>query len=356
MTQLRFIPATFAASAVMLLSSLSSAIVAPLPGCGDGPVCGVGFECTVVGGSSCASSPPCAAGEACPEPEPCVNVDIMGCTPAHCSADEQCAPGMVCHTRTEACPGTDCACASDTPDCSCGTSVCDPQTVSMCTPRYVLPCKAAADCGDGFTCEELVTGCASSGSSGGTPAPNARPAPIPPNGAGGAASDPIEPAPDCAPEPSGQFQCVPKQITCENAGECPAGWNCEQLDVAGAPPCAPGQACEQPAPQPTTAECRPPYYGVAGSDDLGAPVSSSGENPDKGTTGSGTAGSSATGGPVPEAANNDDASSHESSACQMGHAPASSGVLSLLTLLGALFGLKRRRAQGREAGSTSSKR
>lgn len=354
MTQLRFIPATFAASAVLLLSSLSSAIVAPLPGCGDGPVCGVGFECTVVGGSSCASTPPCAAGEACPEPEPCVNVEIMGCTPAHCSDDAQCAPGMLCHTWTESCPVTDCACAPNTPDCSCGTRVCDPTTVSMCTPRYVLPCKAAADCGDGFTCEEQMTGCASSGSSGATP--EARPAPIPPNGAGGAASDPIEPAPICAPEPSGQFQCVPKQITCQSAAQCPAGWSCEQLAVDVAAPCAPGQSCEPPAPQPSSAQCRPPYYGVDSSDDLEVPVSGTGQNPGKGTTGSGTGGGSATGAPVPEAANDDDASSHESAACQMGRAPASSGVLSLLTLLGALLGLKRRRAQGLAAGFTSSKR
>ncbi len=59
--------------------------------------------------------------------------------------------------------------------------------------------------------------------------------------------------------------------------------------------------------------------------------------------GTGTAGTSNSG--TPESAATDDASSHESAACQMGHAPASTGALSLLAMLGALFGLKRRRAQ-----------
>jgi hypothetical protein len=65
-----------------------------------------------------------------------------------------------------------------------------------------------------------------------------------------------------------------------------------------------------------------------------------------GTIGNGTGGSTTTGlPPQPETTNADDASSNESAACQMGHAPLSSGALSVLTLLGALFGLKRRRGQ-----------
>jgi hypothetical protein len=65
-----------------------------------------------------------------------------------------------------------------------------------------------------------------------------------------------------------------------------------------------------------------------------------------GTGNTGSGGSTAAGlPPQPEATNADDAASHDSAACQMGHAPASSGALSLLTLLGALFGLSRRRSQ-----------
>jgi len=50
MPQLRFVPAAFAATAVLFVSSFASAIIAPgpLPGCGTGPVCAYGFECAQV--------------------------------------------------------------------------------------------------------------------------------------------------------------------------------------------------------------------------------------------------------------------------------------------------------------------
>jgi hypothetical protein len=218
----------------------------------------------------------------------------------------------------------------------------------MCTPRYLLPCATAADCGDGFTCEEQMSGCATAGT-GSAPAPGA--SPLPPDGAAGSASDPIEPipVPECTPQPTGQFQCVAKNITCQTAGDCPAGWSCEQPVIASAPACAPDANCPaaDPVPPPAPA-CRPPYYGATSGVDLSGPATptAQGSGTNNGSTtgaGGGTAGS---GTPAPEKANAADGSSHESAACQMGHAPASSGVLSLLTLLGALFGLKRRRAQG----------
>ena len=340
MTQLRFVPATFAASALFLFSSLSSAIMAPPPGCGTGPACGVGFECTVVGESGCAPTAPCAPGSACSEPEPCTTTQQLGCTPARCTVDAECASGMVCHTWTESCPETDCACARDTP-CGCGVAACDPQTVRMCTPRYLLPCKAASDCGDGFTCEEQMSGCSSAGTNGSAPTPGgADAAPAPSGGAAGLPA-PI-PAPDCSPQPTGVFQCVAKELMCATAAQCPAGWTCESDAVSPAPACAPGSNCgdEAALPRPTPSRsCRPPYYGG---------VDSGGEDPTPPTSGTGntgTGGSTAVGNPPqPETTNAADAASNESAACQMGHAPLSSGVLSVLTLFGALLGLKRRRA------------
>jgi hypothetical protein len=207
--------------------------------------------------------------------------------------------------------------------------------VSMCTPRYLLPCTADAECGDGFTCQEQMTGCATPGSSGGSdPAPGA--APIPEDGTAGAASDPIEPipAPDCSPEPSGVFQCVVKDIACASAAECPAGWSCEQDSYPTAPACSPNTDCTaEPLPMPVSSACRPPYYGVDSSGELESTPTSQG----KGTTGGDP------GTPAAEANNAQDSSSHDSAACQIGHAPASSGVVSLLATLGALLGLKRRR-------------
>lgn len=342
MTQLRFIPATFAASAVFLFSSLSSAIIAPPVGCGTGPACGVGFECTVVGESGCASAAPCAPGSSCPEPEPCTTTTVLGCAPAHCMVDAECATGMVCHTSTEFCPVTDCACAPNTPDCGCGVPACDPKSVSMCTPRYLLPCEVASDCGDGFTCEAQMTGCATAGSNGSGPTPSGDAAPAP---AGGAAGLPAPtPVPACSPQPTGVFQCVAKDLMCATAAQCPAGWTCESQSVPSGSACAPGSNCaNEPAlPAPTPSRfCRPPYYGVDGSGSPEKPTTPTGT----GTIGNGSGGSTTTGAPPqPETTNADDAASHDSAACQMGHAPVSTGALSLLTLLGALFGLKRRRS------------
>ena len=348
MTQLRFVPATFAASAVFLFSSLSSAILAPPPGCGTGPACSVGFECTVVSESGCASTS-CAPGASCPAPEPCVTTQELGCTLAHCSVDAECAPGMVCHEFTQECPVTDCACAPDTPNCGCAVSSCAP--VSMCTPKYLLPCKAASDCGDGFSCEEQMTGCATAGSSGSAgPTPGgADPAP-----AGGASSDPAPaplpvPVPDCSPQPTGQFQCVAKQLMCATDAQCPAGWSCFADAVASSPACPPGGGgCTSDPTLAPSPWCRPPYYGSGGSVGVDTSGTTAGQGtPKGGTLNSGNAGGAAAtaGTAAPEAAQVDDSSAHESAACQLGHAPASSGLISVITLLGALFGLKRRRAQ-----------
>jgi len=330
---------------VFLFSSLSNAIVAPQPGCGTGPACGMGFECTVVGSSgSCGSTPPCAPGASCPDPEPCTTTEEYGCTPAHCSADSDCAAGMVCHAWTQDCPVTNCACPPDAADCGCGVSACDPRTVSLCTPRYLLPCKVAADCGEGFSCQELVTRCGGTASGeANDPIPGgAAPAP-----SGGSAGLPAEPVPSCDPQPTGVFQCVANSISCSSAAQCPAGWTCEADAVPTASACAPGETCEQKvAPPPVvTQSCRPPYYGGPGVDGNGAetPTNASGEGSGTPTTpNSGTP----SGTPAPEAAADDDSpSANESAACQMGHAPASSGAISLLALVGALVGLTRRRAQ-----------
>gem|GEM_PF-4929552 len=144
--------------------------------------------------------------------------------------------------------------------------------MSICTPRYLLPCLVASDCGDGFTCEEQT----------------------------------------------GVFRCVPKPLTCTTAAQCPAGWGCQVDAVPTVPACAPGANCGSD-PTPPPASCLPPYYGVDSGVGLEKPTATSPE-------------------PMPPP-------SYESGTCQMGHAAASSGVLSLLTLLGALFGLKRRRTQ-----------
>jgi hypothetical protein len=212
---------------------------------------------------------------------------------------------------------------------------CIPETQSMCVARYTLPCTVAADCGAGFSCEEQQScGCAGSGGSARRPAPDADF----PEGAAGSpdAEAPADPLPpECSCEPSGVFACIPQEILCDEASDCPTGWLCQQENQGEVPACA-GDGCPTPQPQPPARFlCQPEYGGAVGVDAGGVPTSGG----PKGGTGTGSPEAS----PTPTGNSSGD-ESRESAACQMGHAPASSGVLSLLAVLGALVGLRRRRA------------
>lgn len=376
MPKLRFVSALLAVPSVLLVASVAGAVVAPgnLPAlCGSGPACQPGFECAVVGESGC-SAPACAPGATCPDPGPCVSTIEYGCVPAHCVSDAQCAAGMVCHAWTESCPS--CACPANVPNCDCAAPACDPATVSVCTPRYDLPCQVASDCGPGFTCEDVQScGCAGSGTAGSAPSAGAAPAPIP---QGGSSSSDVPP-PDCSCTSTGQKQCVAQQIMCTTLSTtmCPAGWTCE-AEVATSPACPPDSPCVGKTAPSTSGWCRPPYYGAQSSGDLNHPEAggSGGAVGSGGTTSIGTGSGMGTGtgqaaaGPVPIGtgtgtgtgsnmtgsggssttptspgqpdASSDD--SHDVAACSFGRASTSGGWLSLLALGSALLGLKRRRA------------
>jgi hypothetical protein len=338
MTQLRFLPAPLTASAALLL-----ALVAPSRAfandCVSSADCEKGFDCQVVGTSGCAT-PSCPPDGPCPEAEPCEVRTQKECVPAPCTRDAECSAGMVCHEWTSGgCATSGCACPSDQPNCTCPSEppVCEETTESRCTPKYLLPCAAAADCGSNFTCEEQQS-CGCDGS-GGTPTPDDAARPLPPE------SDPLpsepqpEPDADCSCEPTGQFACVPVEIDCDSDSNCPAGWSCQVQGVATDPGCAGGDcaAAPLPEPEPATGRCFPTYYSGVGVDLDGGTATSGGD--DKGTP---------NGSPQdPEAAPSGESAQDgsESSACQFGHAPASHGVLSILAVLGALLGLGRRRAQ-----------
>jgi hypothetical protein len=346
MTQLRS-AAPLAASAVLALALLVTGR-ASANECSTSADCDKGFECQEVGVSDCtAPAPDCPPNTDCKPaaPEPCAPQALMECVPAACNIDSDCGAGMVCHDWTQVCPSVGCACPSNQPDCSCDVPACEPSTEKLCTPKYVLPCTAAADCGTGFTCEEIIAGSCSgsSGSGGGAdPVPPSEGRPLPPEGAAGAPADvpaggPLPP--DCTSEPTGEFMCVPQRITCDSDAECLAGWTCVADGNVSAPACDGGDcfAAPEPDPQPVTNHCEPKYYrgGVAGvDDDFGTPTSGGPKGEDGGAQN-------------PEAASNGDADANDSSACQMGRAPASRGVLGIALMLGALFGLSRRRAQPR---------
>jgi hypothetical protein len=325
------LPAAFAAP-VLLLSSLAHAFLAPdsSASCGSDSACGYGFECVVVGTSGCPPTPPCASDAACPEPEPCTATDVYGCAPAHCQQDADCASGMVCHGWEQPCATTDCACPPGQ-ECDCGAPVsCEPETVSLCTPRYLLPCQTAADCGTGFTCQEAET-CTCSGSGGKAPAGSGSgAAPLPPSDG---EADPAPTPPDCTCEPSGVKQCVPQEIGCDSDAACPAGWTCEAGDIATTPGCAGPDCPTQPAPTPTPSQCRPPYYGGGGGVGVSTPTApGSGGGKETPNEGAPTRGDDAS-----------EPTSRESNACQFGPPTGGPGAVTLLAVCGALFGMARRR-------------
>jgi hypothetical protein len=105
----------------------------------------------------------------------------------------------------------------------------------------------------------------------------------------------------------------------------------------------------EPAPMPVSGYCQPPYYGAQSGSDLQVPKeanSGSGTGGPGTTTGTGNGtGGGTTGAPTPQNNNADPGSgeAHESSACSFGRAPVSHGALGIVSVLGALLGLSRRR-------------
>src|SRR5450432_2033236 len=261
--------------------------------------CVKGWVCQVTGSSGCASA--CAPGQNCP-PSDCPVQDTKSCVPGPCSADRDCASGMVCYTTHVGCDSTPpCAAGADCPQ----QPACEPTTQSACIPRYDAPCKADADCGAGFSCvlDQNGCACASAGSA-------------PGNSADGGSADPVPPAPpiDCQCPPSTTSSCHVLPITCATAADCATGWTCESQPTPGCavstpatppPPDAHGASdggaaipaqdagvdpC--PPPPPAVKQCMPPYFSLGGGS-LG--VSGSDTSPTSGTptSGNGSQGSDA---------------------------------------------------------------
>jgi hypothetical protein len=215
-------------------------------------------------------APACPPGADCAKPEVDASVPptvVKFCEPKTCSADTDCGAGMVCETQTsEACSGgvAQVRCAANT-TCDAGAptktdptiwpipgSTCTTTTTSQCAFKWQLPCKAAADCGDGFTCQPSVSVGCSAGSSGGggttthsgstgsaSSGPNQPVAvdasvtgvPTPPPTDGGA-------APICVTTTSFPGYCQPKASSCTTDTDCPAAWKCADLWVGVAVPVA----------------------------------------------------------------------------------------------------------------------
>jgi MYXO-CTERM domain-containing protein len=261
-------------------ATLIAASAAAAQECAKDADCGDGYVCKSYDNQVCATdaAKPCPPDDkTCIEmqqkatPPTCTTQTSHVCEPKPCNTDSDCgAATLVCYAQTTATcsgggpvpnckPGADCPTPAPTPP-DCTTT-----TTKTCTPRWQVPCKHDADCGDGFNCKEVIvmacsgsagtgTGIATPGSAGGS------------SGAavdGGAAEPPppppVPPMEMCTSTPTGQYACELKQLPCDTDADCPSGLKCQDA-YAGVTCISPGV----PAAAPHTG-------GSSGSAGAGAP-------------------------------------------------------------------------------------
>lgn len=225
-----------------------------------GVECPKGFGCHKYEAGACASAPPCGAGEKCEAPPPCEVMTQWDCIPLSCDSDADCADFMICHAETYSeCSGGAAVAPACPPNQTCPTPApapapmtCTQKTTKQCTPRYALPCNAAADCGNGFSCEAPEQ-CSCSGSGGrGAPEPAAADAgtasgsgsasgaspeafaPVPPQD-GGAADVIAKDAGtrECECHPGDVKYCRVQKETCAVDSDCPESFACVTYAVSG---------------------------------------------------------------------------------------------------------------------------
>lgn len=242
------VPSLLASSALVSLSSL--AFAQPASECAADSDCDMGFVCQTTAMSSCAA-PACAPDQECDPAPTCEPAEYKSCVPGPCDSDADCADGMACAEVPTAC---DAPAIAPGQDAGPVTETCESTTAGQCTPKYVLPCETAVDCGEGFECQAReLCACAGGGATptepqpgevappvavdGGTamnivaPAPSGDPSvgadPIPPDNMGAA------PAPtDAACTCTTVSECVMKELDCTQASDCPSGWSCDAVSTS----------------------------------------------------------------------------------------------------------------------------
>jgi MYXO-CTERM domain-containing protein len=300
------------------LGALAMAGQARAEACGDNADgCPKGFTCESYesGGACAAIDIACAPDDAaCLEKQKAADaecntevVTYQQCEPADCTSDADCGDGMVCHESSyEECDGggADSIACAEGQECeiqkdpSAEKPTCTTTTTKTCTPKYALPCEDAADCGEGFTCEQYES-CGCSGSAGGSVGSGGGtdpgvPAPVVDAGVDakeGALSEAVDGSVDdgceCKVDETQPKHCEAEEIACDDASDCPDTWTCESY--GGDAVCSGGVArptiasadggevpydasipdCEQPEEKKL---CTPPYgdvYGRAEADSSG---------------------------------------------------------------------------------------
>lgn len=249
--------------------------------------------------------------------KPCEPSAYSYCKPLPCRSNDDCDTGMVCtgvqyegcaRAAEPSCDGPDCEASSSSN--TCGQTA----PTTECVPRWQLPCQTAADCGAGFTCEE-VESCTCAGSSGGGSTPG--------SGIGGAAAkgSAANAAESCSCEKTGAKACKAIQVACTNDDDCVSGFSCKDNPNGVCSRSSSGETTCIPADPPKL--CVPPYSDVGGSG-RGVPTSNTGSS--EGTHAD-------AGADTPSA----------SGGCTVANAGGPGGAASFFVVLGAMLGVARRR-------------
>jgi MYXO-CTERM domain-containing protein len=144
--------------------------------CQSSADCPVRFRCEAVGETGCAAPPVCPDGGTCASSAPCqAGGDVNVCVSPSCRGDSDCPNDMNCYRS---------------------------QNGASCIPRYLAACQRDDDCGEGFSCKELISTHCPSGAS----------------GASGSAA--------CSTRRTGHYQCELESKTCSDASECPSNFSC----------------------------------------------------------------------------------------------------------------------------------
>lgn len=339
--------------AAALLVALAAPVFVPAPaaaadGCAE-KNCGPGFLCEEV--SAACPAIDCPPGAECPVCEPKL---VAQCTPARCDSNADCGADQVCyeHVTTTSCG--DIAVPPCPPDEQCepvdlpANCAAEATSIKLCTPRWQLPCTAAADCGPGFTCEEQqACGCSGSTGSGGS-TPGAEPAqPTPKESDPNRAAAPAPPV--CSCEPTGTFACVLQETACSTDADCPTTWACA-IHRGGV--CSSDAGGNTTNCTEATKICYPPSHAGIPVADGGTPTSGpepAPVPPEAGTPGGGNStpprDNPVTPGATPLPGSESDPNTSQASGCSIGTSSTGAPSLGWLALgFAALLGARRRAA------------